>query len=204
MKEIPDFFLSAKSEDKKDTKNRSYKSIFQHVPLPLLPVAFEKLELISSCLLCPQASLRCGTVLKQVFHCHLLFIRQGFSFCDDSSNLAFDTGKQFWIIVSHHHFWVSEGCSMSPQTLGEVAYCMSSLWFLWAFARTSRQFKKQHQPYGPVCSERRNENNMRAVRSHKWEKIAFLASKPCERSCLNAPVYSSYLIPLPGCSSLSV
>ena len=40
-----------------------------------LPVVFAELELISSRLLCPRAYLERGSVLRQVFHCHLLSLR---------------------------------------------------------------------------------------------------------------------------------
>lgn len=57
MEGNPDGLLPSKLGDKKDTENKSSKPISQHLPFPLLLVAFEQLELISSRLFCLRASL---------------------------------------------------------------------------------------------------------------------------------------------------
>lgn len=63
---------------------------------------FEELESISSRLPRTRASLGCGTVLRQVFHCHLLSFGWRFSFYDYGSRLALDAVKQFGAIDSRH------------------------------------------------------------------------------------------------------
>lgn len=122
------------------------KRSFQHISLPPALTFFAELELISSRPLFPRASLKCGIVLRPVFHCHLLSFRWCGTFYDCGPMLALCTSKQSWIIISHHLLWVAK-CSVSTQATGEVlrSDLLHLPWSLCIFTHTSKWFNPYYQ-----------------------------------------------------------